>query len=25
MAQFPFVRELDGFEFDAQPSLDPRQ
>ena len=25
MAQFPFVRELDGFEFEAQPSLDPRQ
>ena len=25
IAQFPFVRELDGFEFDAQPSLDPRQ
>ncbi len=25
MAQFPYVRELDGFEFDAQPSLDPRQ
>src|ERR687894_122446 len=23
IAQFPFVRELDGFEFDAQPSLDP--
>lgn len=25
MAQFPFLRELDGFEFEAQPSLDPRQ
>jgi DNA replication protein DnaC len=25
IAQFPFVRELDSFEFDAQPSLDPRQ
>jgi DNA replication protein DnaC len=25
IAQFPFVRELEGFEFDAQPSLDPRQ
>jgi len=25
IAQFPFVRELDGFEFEAQPSLDPRQ
>jgi len=25
IAQFPFVRELDGFEYDAQPSLDPRQ
>ncbi|MBA1159181.1 IS21-like element helper ATPase IstB [Microvirga mediterraneensis] len=25
IAQFPFVRELDGFDFDAQPSLDPRQ
>jgi DNA replication protein DnaC len=25
IAQFPFVRELDGFEFDAQPSLDPGQ
>jgi DNA replication protein DnaC len=25
LAQFPFVRELDGFDFDAQPSLDPRQ
>nr|WP_281352016.1 IS21-like element helper ATPase IstB [Microvirga makkahensis] len=24
-AQFPFARELDGFDFDAQPSLDPRQ
>jgi len=22
LAQFPFVRELDGFEFEAQPSLD---
>ena len=25
IAQFPFVRELDGFEWSAQPSLDPRQ
>ncbi|TIO30519.1 MAG: AAA family ATPase [Mesorhizobium sp.] len=25
IAQFPFVRELDGFDFDAQPSLDQRQ
>lgn len=25
LAQFPFVREIDGFEFDAQPSLDPGQ
>lgn len=25
IAQFPFVREIDGFEFDAQPSVDPRQ
>ncbi|GAC1584406.1 MAG: IS21-like element ISSme2 family helper ATPase IstB [Sphingomicrobium sp.] len=25
IAQFPFVRELDSFEFDAQPSLDPGQ
>lgn len=25
LAQFPFVRELDGFDFDAQPSLDYRQ
>lgn len=25
IAQFPFVRELEGFEYDAQPSLDPRQ
>jgi DNA replication protein DnaC len=25
IAQFPFVRELSGFEFDAQPSLDPGQ
>ncbi|QLH40862.1 MAG: ATP-binding protein [Defluviicoccus sp.] len=25
LAKFPFVRTLDGFEFDAQPSLDPRQ
>jgi len=25
IAQFPFVRELDGFEFDAQPSLNPLQ
>lgn len=25
IAQFPFVRELDGFEWSAQPSLDARQ
>lgn len=25
IAQFPFVREIDGFEFNAQPSVDPRQ
>ena len=25
LAKFPFVREIDGFEFDAQPSLDPGQ
>ena len=25
IAQFPFVRELDDFDFEAQPSLDPRQ
>ena len=25
MAQFPFVRELDGFDFEAQPSLDQGQ
>jgi DNA replication protein DnaC len=25
IAQFPFVREIDSFEFDAQPSLDPGQ
>lgn len=25
LAQFPFVRELAGFEFEAQPSLDPGQ
>jgi DNA replication protein DnaC len=25
IAKFPFVRTLEGFEFDAQPSLDPRQ
>ena len=25
IAKFPFVRMLDGFEFDAQPSLDPKQ
>ena len=25
IAQFPFVRELDGFEYDAQPSVDPGQ
>lgn len=25
LAQFPFVRELAGFEFEAQPSLEPGQ
>src|SRR5690606_5697267 len=25
IAKFPFVRELSGFDFDAQPSLDPKQ
>lgn len=25
IAKFPFVRTLDGFEFDAQPSVDPKQ
>ena len=25
IAQFPFVRELEGFDWSAQPSLDPRQ
>ncbi len=25
IAQFPFVRAIDGFEFDAQPSVNPRQ
>ena len=25
IAKFPFVRTLDGFDFDAQPSLDPKQ
>jgi DNA replication protein DnaC len=25
LAQFPFVRELEGFDFEAQPSLDPGQ
>ncbi|WP_457852864.1 ATP-binding protein, partial [Sinorhizobium medicae] len=25
LAQFPFVRELDGFDFEAQPSLDQGQ
>ena len=25
IAKFPFVRSLDAFEFDAQPSLDPKQ
>ena len=25
IAHFPFVRELDGFDFEAQPSLDPKQ
>ncbi len=25
IARFPYVRTLDGFEFDAQPSLDPKQ
>ena len=25
MAKFPFVRTLEGFDFEAQPSLDPKQ
>ena len=25
MAKFPFVRTLEGFDFDAQPSVDPKQ
>lgn len=25
IAKFPYVRTLDGFDFDAQPSLDPKQ
>lgn len=25
IARFPYLRTLDGFDFDAQPSLDPRQ
>ena len=25
LARFPFVRDLEGFDFAAQPSLDPRQ
>ena len=25
IAKFPFVRTLDGFEYDAQPSVDPKQ
>ena len=25
IAKFPFVRTLEGFDFDAQPSLDPKQ
>ena len=25
IAHFPTVRELDGFDFAAQPSIDPRQ
>ena len=25
LAQFPFVRELDGFDYEAQPSLDQEQ
>lgn len=25
LAQFPFARTLDGFDFEAQPSLDPHQ
>lgn len=25
LAKFPFVRTLDGFDFDAQPSLEPKQ
>ncbi len=25
IAKFPFVRTLEGFDYDAQPSLDPKQ
>ena len=25
IAKFPFVRTIEGFEFDAQPSIDPKQ
>jgi IstB-like ATP binding protein len=25
IAKFPFIRTLDGFDFEAQPSLDPKQ
>ena len=25
IAKFPFVRSLEGFDFEAQPSLDPKQ
>lgn len=25
LAKFPFARTLDGFDFEAQPSLDPKQ
>jgi DNA replication protein DnaC len=25
IAKFPYLRTLDGFDFEAQPSLDPRQ
>ena len=25
IAKLPFIRTLDGFEFEAQPSLDPKQ
>jgi hypothetical protein len=25
IAKFPYVRTLEGFEYDAQPSIDPKQ